>query len=113
MGYRKEYERVTGKKVPRSFTIHHINHNRADGDVLNLVALPSSLHVKYHQLYPKIMLTDDVLMAPVNTDEIIDVVMAAERLVEFAKIRQQVVAWVNFRNFLLRIEDKKHKGIGY
>lgn len=47
--YRKFYEKQTGKKVPKDFDIHHIDFNRENNDIMNLVAIPKKLHLKYHK----------------------------------------------------------------
>lgn len=48
MGYRKYYEEKTNKKIPENFEVHHIDGNNKNNHILNLVAIPSSLHRKYH-----------------------------------------------------------------
>ena len=46
--YRKFYEKQTNKKVPKDFDVHHIDLNRENNDIVNLVAIPKELHQKYH-----------------------------------------------------------------
>lgn len=47
--YREFYEEQVGKKYDSvSFAIHHINANRKDNRIENLVALPKRLHARYH-----------------------------------------------------------------
>ena len=112
MGYRSQYEKETKRKVPRDFTVHHISHDRSDGNILNLVALPAKLHVRYHQLYPQFIITHDLLQLPVNTDELVDMMAYAARLSEFIKIRQECLKWINYRNWLMGIEERRYK-VGY
>lgn len=50
MNYRKFYEEVTKVKLPEDFDVHHIDGNRKNNQITNLVALPSELHKKYHDL---------------------------------------------------------------
>ena len=47
--YRKFYEQKTGKKIPKDFDIHHIDFNRQNNDIINLVAIPKKLHLQYHK----------------------------------------------------------------
>jgi len=47
--YRKFYEQKTGKKIPKDFDIHHIDFNRENNDIMNLVAIPKKLHHNYHK----------------------------------------------------------------
>lgn len=47
--YRKFYFEQVGKKYSsKTFDIHHINLNREDNRIDNLVALPKKLHHQYH-----------------------------------------------------------------
>lgn len=47
--YRKYYEQYLQIKLDRKFVVHHIDSNRSNNDILNLVAIPTKLHVNYHQ----------------------------------------------------------------
>lgn len=47
---RKFYEKETGERIPDNFHIHHIDMDRNNNDILNLVALPLSLHNRYHAI---------------------------------------------------------------
>ena len=51
--YRKFYEKQTNKKIPKDFDIHHIDFNRENNDIANLVAIPRQLHKKYHTIIVK------------------------------------------------------------
>ena len=48
MDYRKFYENELGIIVEKSFDIHHIDSNRKNNELTNLVAIPKKLHMKYH-----------------------------------------------------------------
>lgn len=45
--YRKIYENYFGK-IPNGCIIHHIDHNKNNNNLKNLLALPKKLHRKYH-----------------------------------------------------------------
>ncbi len=47
MDYRKFYKEEIGMDLT-GFDIHHIDFDRSNNDVDNLVALPTSLHRRYH-----------------------------------------------------------------
>lgn len=47
--YAKFYIQRTGERYPEGFNIHHIDENRENNSITNLVALPSELHRKYHK----------------------------------------------------------------
>ena len=46
--YRRLYESITGIKVPKDFSIHHIDGNHENNEFNNLVALPCILHKTLH-----------------------------------------------------------------
>ena len=50
MDYRILYEEKTKTKIPKNFDIHHIDGNRNNNEITNLVALPKKIHSKYHEL---------------------------------------------------------------
>ncbi len=52
MAYKKKYESVYGK-IPKGYEIHHIDHNRKNNDLSNLIDIPKDLHRKYHKLFQK------------------------------------------------------------
>lgn len=48
MDYRYFYEKETCKELPKDFDVHHIDENRDNNNIDNLVAIPKWLHQKYH-----------------------------------------------------------------
>lgn len=48
--YRKLYENKLHIKIPKTYEIHHIDFDRKNNNIMNLVALPKKLHNKYHTL---------------------------------------------------------------
>lgn len=48
MNYRKLYEKECHIKIPKNYEIHHIDMNRENNDITNLVMLPKKLHKQYH-----------------------------------------------------------------
>ena len=46
--YKKDYIRNFGI-IPTDYEIHHIDGNRKNNDLKNLVAIPFLLHKRYHQ----------------------------------------------------------------
>lgn len=51
--YRKIYEDKCKIVIPKNYDIHHIDFNRNNNDIENLVMLPHELHTKYHELLTK------------------------------------------------------------
>lgn len=48
MNYRKFYEEECNIKIPKGYEIHHIDMNRENNNIENLVMLPKKLHKQYH-----------------------------------------------------------------
>lgn len=48
MDYRKLYETHYGIKIPPGFEIHHIDQNRNNNNIKNLLLLPKRLHSQLH-----------------------------------------------------------------
>lgn len=46
--YRTKYKRYYGIDFGKEYAIHHIDGNRSNNDINNLVLLPTKLHSKYH-----------------------------------------------------------------
>ena len=48
MNYRKFYEEKTGIKTSKEEDIHHLDCNRENNDIYNLIKIPRKLHKQYH-----------------------------------------------------------------
>lgn len=46
--YRKKYEDYFGIELGDDMDVHHIDFNRENNDIDNLLAIPSELHTRYH-----------------------------------------------------------------
>lgn len=46
--YREKYKRYYGIEFGKEFAIHHIDGDRGNNDIKNLLLLPADLHSKYH-----------------------------------------------------------------
>lgn len=56
MNYRKFYEKYYNIKIPVNWEIHHIDANRKNNDITNLIMIPKKLHSALHNyvgLLPK------------------------------------------------------------
>lgn len=50
INYRRDYELYLGVPFDRGIHVHHIDHDQSNNDIENLVAIPASLHSRYHFL---------------------------------------------------------------
>lgn len=46
--YREKYKRYYGIDFGKEYAVHHIDFDRTNNDISNLLLLPSELHSKYH-----------------------------------------------------------------
>lgn len=102
MSYRNKYEEKTGLKVPSSFDIHHIDLNRKNNDINNLVAIPRELHRDYHKYARDISLKIRPIIptSAIGSEipsESFDVAYAET----FMKIKIECYNFVLFRNKLI------------
>jgi hypothetical protein len=103
--YRKSYEKITGVKLPKSFEVHHIDGDRTNNHILNLVALPRKLHKEYHAKlsYTKnFEITSSLWSLDVDMRRgngyipyIMDLTM------DMFKVYNRATLWVAYRDYLL------------
>lgn len=48
--YRNIYTKQYGLELPKDYEIHHIDQNRNNNNIINLIAIPKRLHRDYHNL---------------------------------------------------------------
>jgi hypothetical protein len=46
--YREKYKRHYGIEFGRKYVVHHMDEDRTNNDISNLILLPLALHSKYH-----------------------------------------------------------------
>lgn len=51
MNYRKKFEDFYRMKIPEGYVIHHIDCDRSNNRIGNLVMLPQKLHSQFHWYY--------------------------------------------------------------
>ena len=68
MNYRKLYERHYGIKIPLGFHIHHIDGNRENNEIRNLILLPGKVHSELHLVRTSLLgFRDDDIMKMLNS----------------------------------------------
>lgn len=48
MNYRKLYEKKLNIKIPDGYHVHHIDCDKVNNNILNLMHMPNKLHHRYH-----------------------------------------------------------------
>ena len=103
MHYRKFYEKLTNKKIPKDFEVHHIDFDRENNDIHNLIAIPRDLHRKYHSSFKQCEYYE------IKTPKFFTVIGYDHDLysymIELHKehdlLRLKFKHWIHFRNHLL------------
>lgn len=57
--YREKYKRYYGIDFGSEYSIHHIDFDRTNNDISNLLLLPKELHAKYHMILNAISICPD------------------------------------------------------
>lgn len=90
MDYRRLYEETYGILLePNGLEVHHIDHNRKNNDIKNLVALPTDLHHRYHRSF--IAVAGDSFTLEYPQDGGID---KAKRIKDHASILEECAKWM-------------------
>lgn len=112
---KKFYENQTQWKIPnRWFHIHHIDSDRSNNDISNLVALPIQVHLRYHGFFQRFLpslrmnLEDKTFIQSksgfLTSPEIINNMI--KNLQEVRERYTDYYSWIEFRNFLLFMATK-------
>lgn len=66
--YRQYYKDYYNIDFGSEYEVHHIDFDRSNNDINNLLLLPKPLHAKYHKLYPYIqsIIDDRALKAVID-----------------------------------------------
>lgn len=108
--YRKIYAEATGCEVPKNFDVHHIDFNRQNNDIQNLVALPKELHQRYHEsllyIHSPVKLITKV-QSSIQPGHMYNN-FTSDKIAEFTAAFDECVKWVDFRNHLLGMHQDFH-----
>ena len=103
MNYRKIYEMETKTKVPVSFDIQHLDFNRENNNISNLVALPCDLHSKFHKTYNALYIPDKSDLIPKNSFQTGIVNICMQTITEYNIVYSEVISWITYRDYLMGI----------
>lgn len=112
MNYRKLYESETKTKVPNDFDIHHLDFNRENNYISNLVALPRDLHSKFHNAYNDLHIPDKSDLIPTDSFRTGIINMYVKTITEYEKAYAEIISWITYRDYLMgflpNIYNKKY-----
>lgn len=94
MNYRKFYSQCIGKEVPKSFHIHHIDYDRENNKITNLVALPEKLHNDFHRYCTLSRLDIEKKLCG-------NCVIYIESITQYINTFYECSKWVDYRDHLL------------
>lgn len=82
----------------KKYQIHHIDGNRKNNDILNLVLLPKTLHQKLHSTKSKI--TVEVYENVLNLENF-SFMFCFDDIVDYLDIKRDVWSYIQLRNMFL------------
>lgn len=115
MNYRKFYEKKCHIKIPKNYDIHHIDKNRDNNNIKNLVMLPKKLHKQYHSRLSML----ESFSFDIN-EKITSVVEGgngyndwflyelSERLSKFNEVYKECCKWNDYKYYLLGVLPNIH-----
>lgn len=115
MDYRKIYEENCNIKIPKGYEVHHIDFDRSNNKIMNLVLLPKELHNKYHTLVNRYKSMNYELVIKLQSSiqfgyGINDYIVKEnlEIIKEFSNVWYECVKYVDYRNELLGLLPSIH-----
>lgn len=105
--YKKKYEMICNIKIPKGYVVHHIDKNRKNNDIKNLVLLPEKLHQRYHILLSKIEHRYEIvtqLLGSLDKGVGINDYIKCEQAkteAEFIEVWYECLMYVDYRDYLL------------
>ena len=99
--YRKFYEKTFNIKLSKFYEIHHIDKNRDNNNIFNLVAIPRNLHNKYHSCYSKLLpiISTDIFN---ETNFNLSLECFQNELEEYLNYKLSIIMFIRFRNTALQ-----------
>ena len=96
--YRTKYKRYYEIEFGREYAVHHIDGNRENNDIANLVLLPSKLHSQYHFL--KTIIDRQNLPTVISGNALSSQSYYLSSLEEFLKVLKECNKWYDYKMYL-------------
>lgn len=114
--YRKVYKEKCNIAIPKGYDIHHIDFNRENNDIMNLVMLPKKMHNKYHKTLLELKSYKYEVVTKVQSviesgNLINDYILKNQHELErkFISIWYECQVYVDYRNYLLGLMPNIHR----
>lgn len=106
--YRKYYIDSIGVNLDKSYEVHHIDRNRENNSLINLVAIPKEFHKKIHKVLNKYDWAINWLdeMGYFYNKEEIEILIAIK---DYINIKTELWPYIERRNQLL-MDNKNFNG---
>lgn len=107
--YRLKYKRYYDIDFDKSYDIHHIDFNRKNNDINNLLLLPKTLHSTYHLLINKMGGMDETGKVKFSVRINLSVSNYDAQIIELlAQTIQEIEKWVVYKHELtMKIQTKE------
>lgn len=108
--YRKIYESQCNIKIPKGYVIHHIDFDRTNNHIRNLVMLPKDLHREYHETNNLVSLIDIHLELTSVIDKGNGINSYSKYIIDkFTSIYEECCKYVDYRDYLLGLIPNIHR----
>lgn len=109
--YKRKYEKLCNVKIPKNYEIHHIDMDRTNNNIYNLVMLPKELHQQYHTLREKM---ENNFYINYSITSILDSGNGINELSniyykEFIKVIGECNKYADYRDYLLGLIPNIHR----
>lgn len=96
--YNAKFKRHYGIKFDKKYIVHHIDENRGNNDISNLMVLPRGLHSKYHIL--KRIIDNNRLPTTINGNQANNRTMLSNYYERFLEVLNECNKWHDFKMYL-------------
>ena len=103
--YRLKYKRYYGIEFDSNYVVHHIDFDRNNNDISNLLLMPKDLHQDYHIMLQRLCGFNwkdgkvEVITTLDRWDRLTPFV-ADEQLIQFLEIARECAKWVQYKHKL-------------
>jgi hypothetical protein len=113
--YRKKYKRYYGIEFGSDYAIHHLDFDRTNNSIENLLLLPSELHTRYHYYLQALNMRDwksGELIIKTRIDEHGWEYYSDETLLSFLQTMKECEMWLGRKRQMdWLLQNKKENGV--